>query len=212
MYNIEKNIKKQTLYFDYRKAVFWKEEEAIIIADLHIGKIMHFRKNGSAIPNFASSSNLSIIKELVQLYQPKKIIFLGDLFHSSYNSEWEDWIRFFKIINLQLILISGNHDHDNSAISSINKLKVFDQLICGPFSLTHYPSNNNRNINLCGHIHPSFYLNLPSKKKVKVPCFVIKEDRIIFPAFGAFTGTHQVYKDHDSEIFAIGRNRIFNLV
>ena len=45
-----------------------------------------------------------------------------------------------------------------------------------------------------------------------LPAILVPIVGIIFPAFGAFTGTHQVHKDHDSEIFAIGRNRIFNLV
>ena len=54
MKNIKKIIHDQTLTFDFRKVVFWKETSSLILSDVHVGKITHFRKNGiSHAPNYA---------------------------------------------------------------------------------------------------------------------------------------------------------------
>ena len=46
MKSIKKIIHDQTLTFDFRKVVFWKETSSLILSDVHVGKITHFRKNG----------------------------------------------------------------------------------------------------------------------------------------------------------------------
>ena len=44
MKSIKKIIHNQTLTFDFRKVVFWKETSSLILSDVHVGKITHFRK------------------------------------------------------------------------------------------------------------------------------------------------------------------------
>tara|TARA_Y100000385_G_scaffold137432_1_gene142836 strand:+ start:127 stop:765 length:639 start_codon:yes stop_codon:yes gene_type:complete len=209
MININKIINNNSFYFDYRKAVFWEEESALITADHHIGKVMHFRKNGSALPNIASSENMIIFKELMDHYSPKKIIFLGDLFHSTYNNEWHEWIEFFKNCSTSFILVKGNHDHDHFSIREIENLQTYNDLKIRDFFLTHYPLNHDGYINLCGHTHPSVKLSFIGNKKVNLPCFHISENRITFPSFGKFTGSHTIQVEDNDLILPIGQNRIF---
>ena len=38
-------------------AIFWPKEELLIISDVHLGKITHFRKYGMPIPNDAALEN-----------------------------------------------------------------------------------------------------------------------------------------------------------
>ena len=96
MKSIDKIIHNQTLTFDFRKVVFWKETSSLILSDVHVGKITHFRKNGISIPSFPYSKNLNILKSAIKDYNPKQVVFLGDLFHSDYNLEWEEWLTFFR--------------------------------------------------------------------------------------------------------------------
>ena len=62
MKSIIKIIHNQTIVFDFRKVVFWKETSSLILSDVHVGKITHFRKNGIPIPSFPSLNNLNILK------------------------------------------------------------------------------------------------------------------------------------------------------
>ena len=189
--------------------MFWEEESVLITADHHIGKVMHFRKNGSALPVKASLENLRVFKELIDYYRPKKLIFLGDLFHSSYNNEWNEWIEFFKNCSTTLILVKGNHDHDHFSIRAIENLQTYKDLKIKNFLLTHYPLNSEGCINLCGHIHPSVKFSSVGRKKVNLPCFHISENRITFPSFGRFTGSHTIQAEVNDLILPIGQNRIF---
>ncbi len=209
MININKKINNNSFYFDYRKALFWEEESALITADLHIGKVMHFRKNGSALPSVTASANIKIFKELILYYNPRKLIFLGDLFHSSYNYEWNEWIEFFENCSTSLNLVMGNHDHDYFSIHTIKNLKIYKELKIKNFLLTHFPIDIHGYTNLCGHTHPSVRLSYIGNKKVNLPCFHISENRITFPSFGKFTGSYTIKPKNNDLVLPIGQNRIF---
>ena len=209
MKSIKKIIHDQTLTFDFRKVVFWKETSSLILSDLHVGKITHFRKNGISLPSFHSLNNLNILKSAIVDYNPKQVIFLGDLFHSDYNLEWEEWLTFFKTSNITFKLIIGNHDSINFKIKNLNILKYWN---VSPFYFSHYPLKESKIFNLCGHIHPSFLLKGKGKQQIKLPCFYISKENLIFPSFGEFTGTHNIKLENNSdEIILISKNDLFYL-
>ena len=94
-----------------QRAIFWEETQTLLIGDLHLGKITHFRKEGIAVPNNAAANNFLRLNELVQRTGATRIIFLGDLFHNEYNSEWEtfrEWRAEHHYIDM--IIVMGNHD------------------------------------------------------------------------------------------------------
>nr|MBA3985526.1 metallophosphoesterase [Flavobacteriales bacterium] len=91
-------------------AVFWHEKEMLLIADVHFGKVTHFRKHGAAIPAQALLSNLEKLERVVTEFQPKTVCFLGDLFHSKLNSEWDIFATWVASSACDVVLINGNHD------------------------------------------------------------------------------------------------------
>jgi|TARA_B110000879_G_C11001032_1_gene443044 DNA ligase-associated metallophosphoesterase len=209
MKSICKTIHNQTFTFDYRKVVFWEEASILILSDVHIGKITHFRKNGISLPSSPSVNNLNSLKSAIEDYHPKEVVFLGDLFHSDYNLEWEQWLLFFKFSNLSFKLIIGNHDSINFKIENLSILKYWNK---HPFHFSHYPVKDLEIFNLCGHIHPSFVLRGKGRQKIKLPCFYISTNQLIFPSFGAFTGTHIIHlKKSADEIILISKNGLFPL-
>ena len=34
-------------------AVYWEEKQTLLLADVHLGKVAHFRKNGISVPSKA---------------------------------------------------------------------------------------------------------------------------------------------------------------
>ena len=63
-------------------AMYWHEREMLLISDVHLGKVSHFRKHGSAVPKKAIAKNFEKLQDVIQSFAPKVICFLGDLFHS----------------------------------------------------------------------------------------------------------------------------------
>ena len=81
----EYNVRNQTLLLLPQRGAVWKEESCLIISDLHLGKSHHFRKAGVGIPKTGDYKNLSVLKGLLEVHQPKHLLLLGDLFHSEAN-------------------------------------------------------------------------------------------------------------------------------
>jgi metallophosphoesterase superfamily enzyme len=109
-----------TAPFDYRglkldllpeKAVWISEWAVLLIADLHFGKAAHFRKSGIPIPEKVHDQDYIQLNSLISRYSPKQVYFLGDLFHSSWNEQWETLLIFFgQFPNSTFHLVVGNHD------------------------------------------------------------------------------------------------------
>ena len=109
--SLEFTLLKQSLVLSIHKSIFWKEQECLIVSDLHLGKAGHFRKAGIPISSKIHTEDLDRLDLLLNKYQPKRLIMLGDLFHSDKNNEWEafsDWRSQYQ--NLRITLTLGNHD------------------------------------------------------------------------------------------------------
>src|SRR3954469_23233953 len=100
-----------TYQFLNEKALFRDSNKTLIIADLHLGKVQHFRKNGIYLPPQSALKDYERLKNLIRSFHPKRIILLGDLFHSAYNHEWRlfcDFVNAYR--SIEFVLVLGNHD------------------------------------------------------------------------------------------------------
>ena len=56
-----------------------------LISDIHIGKAEYFQLNGIPLTNNEDENNLIRIYKLINQFKPRKLVILGDLFHSKYS-------------------------------------------------------------------------------------------------------------------------------
>lgn len=189
------------------KALWWAAKRILLVADLHLGKINHFRKAGIPVPTKANDKNWESIIHLVQHTIPHRVIFLGDLFHSHYNEEWEvlrQLIKSFPEVSFELVV--GNHDILSDTQYKRNNLTLHrEPHLEKPFLLSHYPMETipEDAYNLCGHIHPGISLYGKGKQAVTLPCFYFGEQQGTLPAFGSFTGMARIQPKKEDQIFAI---------
>ena len=201
--NIEIEIKQNQFSLHSSGAIFWKQKEMLLIADVHLGKVAHFRKNGAAIPTTAAFKNLKKLTEISNQFQPEIICFLGDLFHSKLNEEWQDFEKWIEYTKAEVILISGNHDIIPTYLYEDLGVKVFDELLLDGFHLTHHPSEIKGTFNFSGHVHPGIRMKGVGRQFLKFPCFYKTENQLILPAFGNFTGNHILTPLETDEVYAI---------
>lgn len=191
--------------------LYWEEKAALMISDVHLGKISHFRKYGAAVPQKAIQANFEMMDDTLAFFNPKTIYFLGDLFHSYLNSEWnyfENWVVQKKS---QLVLISGNHDIISPLKFEALGIQVRDELIVDNFLLTHHPEERLGYFNFCGHVHPAVKIRGSGKQSLRLPCFFKSPNQLILPAFGKFTGTFTVKPNKNDEVFAIANDAVYKI-
>lgn len=184
-------------------AIYWADEKMLLIADVHLGKVVHFRNHGAAIPPHVAYQNLEKLTEVTNYFDPDTVCFLGDLFHSKLNREWQDFEKWVEYCKAEVILISGNHDIIPQYLYEDLGVKIFDELLLNGFHLTHHPTKIKGTFNFSGHIHPGIRMKGVGRQFLKLPCFYKTENQLILPAFGNFTGKHILAPSEKDEIFAI---------
>jgi uncharacterized protein len=202
------HFKEQHLILVPQKVIFWKEESALILSDLHLGKTAHFRKAGIALPSQVIQEDLFRLQQLIIQFQPEKIILVGDLFHSEKNQD----VAYFKLWRQQFphiafLLVKGNHDILQKELYADLQIQLHDQLYLQPFLFIHDKNEPNLPSSsayyITGHLHPGMLLKGRGKQRLTLPCFYFGEKAAILPAFGQFTGLALIEKNEGEKVFAI---------
>jgi DNA ligase-associated metallophosphoesterase len=191
------------------KAVYWKAKKTLIVSDLHLGKIHHFRNAGIFVPRHASMDNYERLSSVLMEFEPRTVLLLGDLFHSKYNYDWKyfsDLRQTFGHMHFELVM--GNHDILDQSLFEQNEVCLFEEKSDGPFIFTHHPKEDVMTYNIAGHIHPGVRLVGEGKQSLRLPCFYFGEKQAILPAFGAFTGTHLVYPQPNEQVVVISKDQL----
>ncbi|TXK72494.1 ligase-associated DNA damage response endonuclease PdeM [Mesonia sp. HuA40] len=204
-------IKDQHFTPDASGVLFWENNKILLVADVHFGKIAHFRKYGSAVPSSAITVNFKKLDEAIKKYNPRKLIFLGDLFHSDYNQEFKLFEHWVKHQNCSILLIKGNHDIVHPSFFKKANLEVLPHLIIGDFYLTHKPEHKPNLFTLCGHLHPGYALSGLGRQKLRLPCFYQTENQMILPAFGTFTGLYLVKSMPNESVYVCTQNEVIKV-
>lgn len=210
------DFKGFSLVFLKEKALWIKELSILLIADLHFGKAAHFRKSGIPIPEPIHELDLRRLQDLHQALHPTHTFFLGDLFHSDWNEQWESLNDFLRELEYtQFHLIKGNHDvlspiaYQQSILKIHKQPHVLESFILSHEPMTEVPAGM---LNLCGHIHPGFRLVGKARQSVRIPCFIQSGAQLILPAFGNFTGLAMVEPRENDKIWGITREKIIPIL
>lgn len=203
------------LLLNSNKTITVPDSNLLIIADLHLGKTTHFRKNGIPIPSLSKNKDLEKLDELLKQTPACNVVFLGDLFHSEHNSEWAQMEKILIMNPLHTYhLVEGNHDilhryeYENAGIQWHES-----HLIVGDLLLSHEPMMEieNRFLNICGHIHPGYLLSGRARTHLRLPCFYNDGKHLLMPAFGELTGLKLMPPPQKGKVFPIGDGKIFEL-
>lgn len=210
---MELRIKNNTFVLLPQKAIYWKEQQTILISDLHIGKISHFRKAGIPVPQQGTQNNFKRLDEIIASTQPANMLFVGDLFHSDVNQEWDQfctWRKQYPAIKMDIVL--GNHDRLPENFCDNFQINIYPtERVIGPFTFAHHPREvfTENEYVISGHVHPVVHLRGMARQSTTVPCFYFGTQQAILPSFGYFTGGYAVEVTEHDTIVAVAQNKLF---
>jgi DNA ligase-associated metallophosphoesterase len=212
MDSLELNFEGEYVLLLPEKALWLPGLKSLVIADVHWGKIDHFRKAGIPVPVKGNDKNAESLISIVNLFKPKRVIFLGDLFHSVYNDGWETFGQIRNaFVHCSFELVIGNHDILSNRQYERHKILLHEEsLQLNNLTLTHEPLEEIPEgvFNVSGHVHPGAHLRGTGKQSVILPCFYIKSNQCILPAFGAFTGLATVQPKLGDKIFVVANGKV----
>jgi len=197
-----------------QRVIYWEQEKALILSDLHIGKSATFRKSGIPISKGVLEKDLERLETLINHFKAETLIVVGDLFHAEFNQDIQFFIDWFcQKENLKIELILGNHDRLSAEIYEKLCLTVYQfEMIKNKIHFVH----DNIKISedkfiISGHTHPGVLLKGKARQKIKLPCFQVTKNQLILPAFSNFTGLNTRSKPKNCINFAFTDELIFEV-
>lgn len=223
---VSHKINNHQFWLTTDRTMFWEEEKTLIVSDLHFGKTGHFRKSGIAVPPVVYKEDLQRLIVQIQYFQPRELIIVGDMFHSSANRELELFLKWRSDLSgLRIRLIRGNHDilkedwYENAGIQLSQQTFSRRQ-----FHFVHDISDHlNRkegyfeNIRdeisyfFSGHLHPGIRINGSGRQTLCFPCFYFGKKYAVLPAFSRFTGVAMINPEEGEQVFAIVDHALIQL-
>jgi DNA ligase-associated metallophosphoesterase len=175
-----------TLHADLSGALYWEEQQLLVVSDLHLEKGSSFAMRGTLLPPYDTIATLGRLGAVIARHDPRTVIALGDSFHDRNAHERLSQPNREVIAALQLrrdwIWISGNHD---PALPSDLGGVVAQEVAIGRIVFRHEPTGAAGEI--AGHLHPKARVSTRGRSMER-RCFASDGARAIMPAFGAYTG------------------------
>lgn len=206
----------QTLRLSPERSIFWEEEGLLLLSDLHIGKVAHFRKSGIAVPNQLFQEDMHRLSCLVNDFKPRTILVTGDFFHSLANGEHQFFGKWRASLNAtKILLVRGNHEVlPDDAYEDLGIEVVGKQYHIPPFSFIHEkPELSTADVFwFTGHVHPGIRFEWKGRQSLVLPCFHFAANHCVLPAFSRFTGKHLIEPGEGDQVYAIADSGIDKMI
>lgn len=199
------------------RAVWWARRRTLLVADLHLGKAAAFRFAGVPVPDGCGPADLKRLGGLVERFKTERLVILGDLLHAKAGRSVETlaslagWRARYE--RLDVVLVRGNHDAKAGDPPAELGFRVMDEPAAEggdrPIMFTHYPECGAGSAlgTFCGHLHPAVRL-IGAVSSHRAPCFWVRPERLVLPAFGSFTGGALIVPREEDRVFAIGDGEV----
>lgn len=177
----------QELRLGKASALYWAEQQALLVADLHLEKASFFARFGQMLPPYDSRETLGRVASVIRMTGARRVFCLGDNFHDADGparlephaagmldalTRATDWVW-----------ITGNHDEKGGSAPGT----YLPELEVSGLLLRHEARPGESRPELSGHFHPKLRITARGRRIAR-PCAVMSERKLILPAFGALTG------------------------
>lgn len=177
-----------TLVADLAGALYWPEEQLLVVSDLHLEKGSSFAERGVLLPPYDTASTLERLGRMLTRYAVRIVVALGDNFHDPGGPVRLAAADRADLFALQRgrdwVWIAGNHDpHAADRIGGF----FARSLALGPLLFRHEPTPQASPGEIAGHLHPVARVSRRGYTLTR-RCFASNQTQVVMPAFGAYAG------------------------
>ena len=169
-------------------ALYWPDEQALLVADLHLEKASWFARLGQFLPPYDSHATLTALADDVAATGAARLYCLGDSFHDRFGCDRlpaaaRDLLQSLTA-RLDWVWIIGNHD---PGFADHCGGRIEEEVEAQGIILRHEAIIGETRPEMSGHYHPKLRLHLRGRM-VSRRCFVASATKLILPAYGTLTG------------------------
>lgn len=201
------------------RALFRSSSSELLVSDIHLGKAAAFRAAGRPLPTGTTRAELARLDALIATTHARRLCVLGDLVHHELDvagstlAALAAWLEQRRVLQPRLVL--GNHDrHARERLGALALTLEVAPFTVDGLEYRHAPPDPSGASEvpwLAGHLHPGVLLQSRSDR-LRVPVFWQRGARgVVLPAFGAFTGSHDVEAVAGDRLFAAGAREVLEL-
>lgn len=179
-------VNGETLIPTTAGALCWPAQQTLIVSDLHFEKGSHFATRGVLLPPYDTRTTLRRLAALITAHRPVRVISLGDAFHDGGAEARMDGADAEALGALtgaaEWLWILGNHDPEppKKFAGRVERCARLGRLV-----FRHEPSGEAGEI--AGHLHPVARVRAETHV-MRRRCYAVGGERLVMPAFGAYTG------------------------
>lgn len=175
----------------------------LVVADLHLGKATAFQAQGLAIPEGDDEVDLKRLKSLCRWHEAERLVINGDLFHSAggMNPRIEQLLEtFINDMTIPVELTLGNHERKIPRIPPF--LSPEENASYAGFHIVHDPADAPPGLpSVTAHWHPVVRIADGKRTTLRLPCFLVRKNMVVLPAFGSFTGGQVIAPENGDRFF-----------
>ncbi len=201
-------------------ALYLEEEDAVVIADIHLGYEEAMARQGVYLPRLQYDKISIIIKKLLETTQASKLVIAGDIKHEFSRLLKQEKLEVAKLLHdayragyKEVIVVRGNHDNFIGPLIENLGGKFVEDLDTSTALITHGHKDvkcNDKPI-IMGHEHPALQVSIGGAK-TKFPVFLIVPleecgTAIVLPASGAYQVGNNITLEQENYLSPIIRKR-----
>ena len=198
-------------------ALFLKNENILVIGDVHLGYEDALRKQGVFMPRFQFKDTISRLEKIFLLLQPQlknkkleAVVVNGDLKHDFGSISEQEWRDILKLLDFllqhseQVILVKGNHDIKLAPIARkrgivvVENIAINDKFICHGHEVPVSSDFKKSKIVIVGNEHPAVSLR-DSVRSELYKCFLLGKwdgkKMVVMPSFNQITIGTDILKE-----------------
>ena len=165
-------------------ALFWPDRAMLVVSDLHLGKAERMaRRGGTLLPPYDTTETLLRLQADIDSQRPETVLCLGDSFDDLVAAQSLDQTHRDTLFRLQAgrdwLWVEGNHDPGPVDLGGTHLREYRAEAL----TFRHIAAPDCAPGEVSGHYHPKACL-----RATRRPCFLTDGQRLIMPAYGAYTG------------------------
>jgi hypothetical protein len=171
-------------------AALLKDDNILVVADLHLGCEAALEYEGLSIPRVQTRKIEQYLIDIIDETRPSKLVVAGDLKHNfsrNLAQEWRDVVRFVTALKgrVEIEVVKGNHDNYLGMILKEHGIPMVKEMTSSGLRILHgHQGSLSNDVTIMGHIHPSMRLGDRSGSSLKTHCFLFHPGKkiLVLPA------------------------------